>query len=272
MAAPERFPTKMPSPFASNDERWAAVVNRDRSAGPSSSTPWRRPASIAVRAARPDGRGASTCASTPPARTPSAPAQGHVGGAVPTSHRSRNAMRKRWRCVSSHPYGGGVAGSRRPRWSCRHEPVPLPPHIQGRHRLHAAGVRRRPSRGPDAQRAAYVPNGHRRHLRRRVQLERPVLRGFFGDLRMAPATFMRGGPGETILLPSASARSARYWRQRPQRGCARSCSATIRMPWCTSWRTVSHGRARRGRAAIRIPGGPCRRLRRSARVRSRAAA
>ena len=32
MAAPERFPTKMPSPFASNDERWAAVVNRDRSA------------------------------------------------------------------------------------------------------------------------------------------------------------------------------------------------------------------------------------------------
>ena len=32
MAAPERFPTIMPSPFASNDERWAAVVNRDRSA------------------------------------------------------------------------------------------------------------------------------------------------------------------------------------------------------------------------------------------------
>ena len=56
MAAPERFPTIMPSPFASNDERWAAVVNRDRSARAEFVYSWRRPASIAARAARPDPR------------------------------------------------------------------------------------------------------------------------------------------------------------------------------------------------------------------------
>ena len=32
MAVSERFPTSMPGPFASNDELWAAVVNRDCSA------------------------------------------------------------------------------------------------------------------------------------------------------------------------------------------------------------------------------------------------
>ena len=32
MAAPERFPTRLPSPFTSDDKRWTAVVNREHSA------------------------------------------------------------------------------------------------------------------------------------------------------------------------------------------------------------------------------------------------
>ena len=148
-------------------------------------------------------------------------------------------------CVSSHPYGGGVAGSRRPRWSCRHEPVPLPPHIQGRHRLHAAGVRRRPSTprpgcATRCVRPKRSPTPSTTPGSTRTAGSTRLLRRSSGWLPRRSCAVARA---RRSCLPSASARSARYWRQRPQRGCARSCSATIRMPWCTSWRTVSHGRS-----------------------------
>ena len=86
--------------------------------------------------------------------------------------------------------------------------------VAGEHRLGRVRLLRGDDRrllppglpGPDAQRAAYVPNGHRRHLRRRVQLERPVLRGFFGDPRDGSRDVHARRPGRSRarVLPTRS--------------------------------------------------------------------
>ena len=68
-----------------------------------------------------------------------------------------------------------------PRRACRpgrHEPLSLPSRVQGGHRPDAEGLRGGPSRAPGARRAvrgARTVTG--RDLRRRLQLQRPLLRG-----------------------------------------------------------------------------------------------
>ena len=118
--------------------------------------------------------------------------------------------------------------------------------------------------------AARRQHGNRRHLRRRVQLERPVLRASSEILGMKPTVFRRGGAGETIrfavgacslgaVLVAATAKGGVRDRARRRAGHPRARPS----------KTVSRGRSSSAGTRSSKPGWPGRRLRGSGRPRPR---
>ena len=85
-------------------------------------------------------------------------------------------------------------------------------------------------------------HGDRGHLRRRLQLQRPLLREVErGAGHDADGLSRRRRRTPRSASPSANARSARSWWPRASAASARSCSATIPTRWRATCRTASRG-------------------------------
>ena len=104
--------------------------------------------------------------------------------------------------------------------------------FKARHRIDAQGLGRGASREARARRARSRRQRHRRDLRRRLQLERPLLRAIERGARhdalelIAPAA-----PTPTSASRSASARWDRSSSRRASAASAPSCWATTPTPW-----------------------------------------
>ena len=171
--------TEMLAAATVSDPRWAAVVARDRRPTAASSTRCRttgvycRP-SCGARPARPENVALPRDAP----RRRSAPASGPASAASRTSRRwpSSNAARVAELCrfIESAERGAEPRGAGEPRGA---EPLPPASRLQGRHRPDAQGLRGGAPRAARARGARPQRHGDRRDLRRRLQLQRPLLRG-----------------------------------------------------------------------------------------------
>ena len=201
MAAPERFPTIMPSPFASNDERWAAVVNRDRSAraefvySVATTGVYCRPGCPARRPRREHVRFHASCEDAE--RAGSRPCRRCRPNEPSLAERHAEAVAVACRLIHTaeelpdlDALAGAVGMSRF--------------HF---HRIFKVATGCTPRAYVAAHRAARMRNA----LRTSQTVTDAIYDAGFNSngrfyaasseiLGMAPATFMRGGPGETILF------------------------------------------------------------------------
>ena len=259
------------------DPRWAAVVARDRDADGTfyysvkTTGVYCRPVLRRAPARTP-----RTCGSIRRPPTRSARASGPASAASrtePPLERRHAATRSPGLCRVDRDRGGDAepGGARQAR---RAQPSSLPSRLQGRHRPDAAGVRGGASRRARPRRAAAAADGDRGHLRRRLQLRRPLLRdvrrdaGHDADATTAPAaphTDIRFAVGECSLGSILVAQSAKGV-------CAillgDDPDALVRDLQDRFPRATLIG----GDAALRAPRGQGRRLRRGAGARPRSAA
>ena len=84
--------------------------------------------------------------------------------------------RRRRRAGLPRARGGAAARPEHAGRAGRHEPLPFPSRVQGRHRRHAQGLRHRAARQPRAPAAARKRQRHGRHVRRGLQFQRALLR------------------------------------------------------------------------------------------------
>ena len=152
-------------------------------------------------------------------RRPRRRASARASAAGRTSRRSPSARRRRWRGLSPDRGGRRGAEPRRAGRGRRPEPLPLPPRVQGGHRRDAEGLCRRASRPARAGRARAARDGDRGDLRRRLQLQRPLLcrrdRAARHDAERVPRRRRRS---RRSASRSANARSARSSSRRPSKG------------------------------------------------------
>ena len=129
---------------------------------------------------------------------------------------------------------------RRPGRVRRPESPPLPPGLQGPDRRDPEGLCRRPPRRPGPRGAGPGRDRHRGDLRRRIQVERPVLRRRDGESRHDPDRIprrRRGGRDPVRDRPDHPRPDPRRrLRGRPLR---HPLSATTRRPWPATSRTAS---------------------------------
>ena len=190
---------RRPARFESDDERWAAVVNRDRRAdgrfffSVTTTGIYCRPGCAARRPRREN------------VRFYASPEEAERAGYRPCRRCRPNApslAERRAAAVAGalppHRSGRGGAGPRRTGAGGRHEPLPFPSRLQGRDRDHAEGLRGGMPRGPA-----------RNALREGARVTDAIYDAGFASssrfyaastdlLGMAPASFRRGGQAETI--------------------------------------------------------------------------
>ncbi|MNT29645.1 hypothetical protein D3C72_1653970 [compost metagenome] len=88
----------------------------------------------------------------------------------------KQATRQRGRTRLPRPGGRAAARPDHAGRTGRHEPLSLSPRLQGGHGDYAQGLRQRAARRPGAPTTGKQRQRHRRHVRRRLQLQRTVLR------------------------------------------------------------------------------------------------
>ena len=205
----------------------------------------RRPASIAAPPARRAPPTRRTSRSTTASPMPAPPAPAPAAAAIPMATPPRADRRAR----SPTPAARSKRPSARPLWPISPPPAGLSPGhfhrlFKARDRPHPARLCRRPPRRPRPRRTARRRHRHGGDLRRRLRLERPLLRRVAGaarhDARRATAPAARGETlrfavgqctlGAILVASSEAGRRRDPARRRSRRCCCATCRIAFPPP------------------------------------------